>query len=164
MENLNITIGDHTDPYGEVEIIEFYNDGRPTTSRTMKNAVVKTGRQALAKALANQIGNSFEFYIARMLFGNGGTQNGIPRNITEDRTGLFGLTVASKGVISTIDPTITSLVTFTSVLGFNEANNTAINEMALQMANGDIYSMRTFADLNKTPQMQIVFNWKISFI
>ena len=39
-----------------------------------------------------------------------------------------------------------------------------LNEMALQMANGQLYSMTTFPDLNKTEDMQITFNWRLNFI
>jgi len=55
-------------------------------------------------------------------------------------------------------------VVFTSVLDYDEANGFQINEMALQMNNGDLYSMSTFADLNKTSSMQITWNWKLSFV
>ena len=66
-------------------------------------------------------------------------------------------------VISTIDPNTSSQVTFTSVIAFGDIVGVVINEMALQMSNGDLYSMTTSPDLNKTAEMQITFNWVISF-
>jgi hypothetical protein len=39
-----------------------------------------------------------------------------------------------------------------------------LNEMALQMANGDLYSMVSFPDLTKTSEMSIIWNWTLSFI
>jgi len=71
--------------------------------------------------------------------------------------------VASKPIVASIDPTITSQVTFTSVLSFDDANTT-LNEIALRMNNEDLYSMATFPDLNKTNSVQITFNWRISFV
>jgi hypothetical protein len=99
-----------------------------------------------------------------MLFGDGGTSGGTLKYVDTQRTGLFGITRASKPVISQIDPNIPSQVVFTSVLTFDDANGYALNEMALQMSNGDLYSMVTFADLNKTSSMQITFNWRLSFV
>ena len=155
---------ENTTSVGDVDIVITYSDGRPSEVREYRNTILLTGRNALARSLTFDIGDSYEFYIARMIFGNGGTQNGIPRFIDEGRNGLFGLTVASKGVISTVDKNHQTQAVFTSVISFSEANNTTINEMALQMANGDLYSMRTFPDLNKDSQMQLSFSWKLSFI
>jgi hypothetical protein len=99
-----------------------------------------------------------------MIFGDGGTAGGTLKVVDSARTALFGVTRASKPVISSVDPNILSQVVFTSVLSFDDANGYAINEMALQMSNGDLYSMVAFADLNKTSSMQITFNWRLSFI
>jgi hypothetical protein len=130
----------------------------------MKNTVLKAGRIALAKSLANDVGNTYDFYVARMLFGNGGTAGGVPKYVDEGRNGLFGLTVLSKPILSSIDPNQTTQVIFTSVIAFNEVNNVAINEMALQMNNGQLYSMRTFPDLTKTDHIQVTWNWKLNFV
>ena len=99
-----------------------------------------------------------------MLFGDGGTSGGTFKTVETQRNGLFGITRASKPVISTVDPSIQTQVVFTSVLTFDDANGFALNEMALQMANGDLYSMVTFADLNKTSNIQVTFNWRLSFV
>lgn len=137
---------------GEKEIIEF------------PNTVLTNGRQALAACLANEIGDQFDFYISRMLFGDGGTAGGATKYVNASRNGLFGVTRAAKPVIATIDPNISTQVIFTSVIPYDEANGYALNEMALKMANDDIYSMVTFADINKTSQMQITWNWRLSFV
>lgn len=137
---------------GEIETIEF------------PNTVLTTGRQALAAGLAHDIGDQFNFYITRMLFGDGGTSGGATKYVNASRSGLFGVTRASKPVIATVDPNITTQVIFTSVIPYDEANGFALNEMALKMANDDLYSMVTFPDLNKTSQMQITWNWRLSFV
>ena len=88
----------------------------------------------------------------------------IVKYVDSQRNGLFGITRASKSIIAQVDPNIPSQVVFTAVLSFDDANGYALNEMALQMSNGDLYSMVTFLDLNKTDQMQITWNWRISFV
>jgi len=128
------------------------------------NTVLRKGREALASSLSNEIGSTYDFYIARMLFGDGGTSGSVPKFVNTDRNGLFGITRSIKPIISTIDPNLKSQVVFTSVLDYDEANGFALNEMALQMNNGNLYSMATFADLSKTSAIQIVFNWRLSFI
>jgi hypothetical protein len=148
---------------GQIEAVIEYRDGRKEYRSTC-NTVLRNGREALASSLANEIGDSFDFYISKMLFGDGGTNSGVPKFVNSARNGLFGVTRSTKSIISTIDPAIPSQVIFTSILGYDDANGYSLNEMALQMNNGDLYSMATFADLNKTSTMQITWNWRYSFV
>lgn len=132
---------------------------------TINNAILRSGKSALASSLANEFGGPvYPFYISRMIFGDGGTIGGNTRTVGEERTSLFGTELASKQVISSIDPSITTQVIFTSILSFDEANGKTINEMALKMSNDSLYSMVTFPDLTKTNQIQITWNWRINFI
>lgn len=128
------------------------------------NTITTKGREALAATLTNDTGTNFNLYINRMLFGDGGYTMGNTKYVSSDRNGLFGVTQASKPVISSVDPNIPSQAVFTSVLAYSEANGVTLNEMALQLATGDLYSMVTFPDLTKTSSMQITFNWKLSFV
>lgn len=140
------------DRSGSQKIIEF------------PNTILRKGREAIAASLANEVEEVYNFYIHRMLFGDGGTSGGQTRFVNTSRNGLFGITRASKPVIASIDPNIPSQVIFTSVVTFSEANGYTLNEMALQMSSGDLYSMVTFPDLTKTEQLQLVFNWRISVV
>ena len=148
---------------GTVQRIIEYKDGTKEVFE-YKNTVLRNGREALARSLANDVSDIYEYYINRMLFGDGGTSGGTFKTVETQRNGLFGITRASKPVISTVDPSIQTQVVFTSVPTFDDANGFALNEMALQMANGDLYSMVTFADLNKTSNIQVTFNWRLSFV
>jgi hypothetical protein len=148
---------------GDVERIVEWKDGR-TERIEAHNTVLLTGRRALAKCLANAIGDGFNFYITRMLFGDGGTTEGIKKYVNANRNGLFGVIRLSKPVISTLDSVVPAQVIFTSIIRFDEAVGVTLNEMALQMATGDLYSMITFPDLNKTEDMQLTFNWRIQFV
>jgi hypothetical protein len=148
---------------GDVEIIVESKDGS-TVVYDVKNTVLLTGRRALAKSLANSIGSTYDFYITRMIFGDGGTMDGVKKFVNAGREGLFGVTRLSKPAIANLDSTIPAQAIFTSVIRFEDAVGVTLNEMALQMANGQLYSMTTFPDLSKTEDMQINFNWRINFI
>jgi len=156
-------ICDQIHPVGDIKRIVDWRDG----SRDVvdyHNTILLTGRRALTKSLANAIEDAYEFYISRMLFGDGGTQGGVKKFVDAGRNGLFGVTQVSKPVLANIDNSIPTQAIFTSVIKFDEAVGVTLNEMALQMANGELYSMTTFPDLNKTADMQITFNWRLNFI
>lgn len=148
---------------GTVERITEYRDGRNEIF-THENRVLLAGRRAMALCLSNQVGDVFSLYITRMLFGDGGTQNGVKKYVDYSRNGLFGVTRVSKPVIATMDANVPTQAIFTSTIKFDEAVGMVLNEMALQLSTGDLYSMTTFPDLNKTEEMQITFNWRISFL
>lgn len=140
-----------------------YKNGE-TKDFNFKNTVLSKGRQALASSLAKTFTGEYTYYISRMVFGNGGTSGGTKKYVNVNRNGLFGTEIASKPVISNVDNNMPNQVIFTSVLRFDEANGNSLNEMALKMSSGDLYSMVTFPDLNKTSEMQITFNWRLSFV
>lgn len=148
---------------GDVEIITEWRGGK-SEILDIPNTILLSGRRALAKTLANSIGDSFEFYVTRMIFGDGGTFGGVKKYVNSNREGLFGVTKISKPALANIDNSVPAQVIFTSVIKFEEAVGLTLNEMALQMANGELYSMTTFPDLNKTEDMQITFNWRLNFI
>ena len=148
---------------GDLEIIIDWIDNKREIL-DYPNTILKKGRQALAKTLAGQIGDEFDFYITRMLFGDGGTVDGVKKYIDASRNGLFGTTRLSKPVISNINSSVPEQVILTTIVRFDELVGVTINEMATQMANGDLYSMITFPDLTKTANMQLTFNWRYNFI
>ena len=148
---------------GEVQVLIEFLDGS-NDKIEFRNTILQTGREALAMSLANKVGNDFDFFINRMLFGDGGTTGGAPRVVSPERNGLFGTTRISKPVVANIDANNGSQVIFTSVVTFDEGNGFTLNEMALQLHTGDLYSMATFPGITKTAQMQITWNWRLSFI
>jgi len=148
---------------GDIEIIKEWKSGDKEIV-DVRNTILLTGRRAHALALANAIGDSFQFYVTKMIFGDGGTDAGVKKFVNSNRNGLFGITRVSKPVLANMDDSVPAQVILTSVIRFDEAVGMTLNEMALQMATGDLYSMTTFPDLNKTSDMQITFNWRLSFI
>ena len=148
---------------GQISLSILYDDGT-VVDHSFKNTILVSGREALAAGLANSIGNSFDFYVSRMIFGDGGTSGGTPKLVNANRNGLFGTTRVSKPVFATIDPEVPSQVIFTSVIPGSEGNGYTYNEMALRLNNGDLYSMATFPDLNTTSAMQWSWTWRLTFI
>jgi len=148
---------------GDVEIIKEWKSGKKEAV-DIRNTILINGRRALALGLANAVGDGFKFYITRMLFGDGGTSSGEKKFVNANRDGLFGVVQISKPVLANIDNSIPTQVILTSVIAYDEAIGVTLNEMALQMANSELYSMTTFPDLNKTEDMQITFNWRLNFI
>lgn len=149
---------------GEISaVIEFVD--KKIENIEFRNTILRKGRMALASSLANEFGSDYDFFISRMVFGDGGTiGTGVPKQVNTERNGLFGSARVSKPVIANIDPNNPTQVIFTSVVKFEEANGFTLNEMALQMRTGDLYSMATFPGITKTNQMQITWSWRISFI
>lgn len=150
-------------PKGEVDFTIDYKNGK-TEHLHRKNVVVRTGRVAIANGIANFVNDPFDFYVDQMLFGTDGTSGGVPKFVEETRNGLFGPVLLSKNVIASIDDAAPTTVIFTSVIAFDEVVGSVLSEMALQLATDDLYSMVTFPDLTKTGDMQITFNWRVSFL
>lgn len=148
---------------GKVKLTCEWLDGR-VEETWINNTVLKTGRRAVAKGLTNNIGDGFQYYINRMVFGDGGTVDGVKKYVDAARNGLFGVTRLSKPIVAAIDSTVPELAVFTSVIKFTDIVGVTINEMALQMANGELYSMLTFADFTKTEEQQLTLNWYLSFV
>jgi len=153
---------------GAGDITIFHKDGKkdfiPIREVPFKNAVVNGGRAAQVRGLANQFGGVYDEWVYQMAFGSGGAVGGVPRVVEAGRTGLWGPVVATKSVISTINPSILTQVTFTSVLLFDDAVGSVINEMGLILKNGTYYSITTFGDLSKSSGQQWVINWRINFL
>jgi hypothetical protein len=152
---------------GVVELKIQYQNGKEET-RIIKNTVLRGGKMALVQILTKYTDNTLDYYIANMVFGQGGVDGGTVRYVPADRTGLYNQIPPSSGsvkpVIATINPDNPTQAVFTSVLTYDDCNGFAVNEMALVMANGTYYSMVTFGDLVKTNLMQITFNWRLSMV
>jgi hypothetical protein len=150
---------------GDVQMVIDYVCGRRETIE-FPNTILNKGRNALAAAVSNTITGTYSLYVNRMIFGDAGTDgSNNTKRVDASRNGLFcGTPVASKPVIAVVDPSIQSQCVFTSILTVDDANGFQLSEMALQLATGDLYSMVTFPNLTKTSDMQITWNWRLSFI
>lgn len=134
------------------------NSSRVTTK--FKNEVLKTGRSAMAKVLTGEASID-DVQISKMIFGESGAVDGVPKYVQAERTGLFGAIRATKGVTATTDASIPGYCQFIAVLRKEDAVDVTINEMALVMANDDLFSMATFAGTTKTANMQLTYMWEV---
>jgi hypothetical protein len=157
-------IEDHITCKGTVTMTVQNLEGNVVRKEVFPNAVLRTGREAIAAALANKYGPSFENYVSNMIFGDGGQDGEQLKYVNASRTGLFGVTRASKNVVSVIDSVNKFQVTYNAILSYEDANGYTLNEMALQLENGDLFSMATFGGIDKTSSMQITWQWAISFL
>lgn len=162
MEDLKLKQSDDITSNGKISIKVENKDGTSALV-VVKNKVLLTGRSAIASSLANMYNGEFPFYITRVLFGNSGTLGGNPKFVEDNREGLFGVTTLNKPVIASIDDDLPQQVIFTTTVTFDELVGDVINEMALEMANEEIFSMATFGDISKTDSMQLIFNWRLNF-
>lgn len=148
---------------GDVDVTIDHSDGRQDKF-TVQNAILVNAKNSHANALCNDIGQTFQYYISNMIFGTNGTLSGAPKSVDANRTGLFGSTLVNKAVMSTVNPQMLNQAIFTAVIGFDEGNGNIINEMALVMKNGDLYSMVTLGGISKDSTIQITFNWRLTFV
>lgn len=125
--------------------------------KVFPNTILLGASTSLASMLANK--EEEKLYISHMLFGDGGNK----KEVSRERTSLFGITRLKKPVIVQIDVDFPTVVMFTVTIEKVDANGYILNEMALQLNNGVLYSMSTFADLEKTEDMEIDWTWGLDF-
>lgn len=137
-----------------------YKDGRVEVIK-FNNTIVAGGKQYLANCLLE---DAPKLHVKHMLFGDGGTMNGEPKLISPAQEKLFGVTRVKKEVIAQVDPEMSTQLIFSIIIGEDEGNDFPLNEMALELSDGTISNLATFADLNKTDQMEIAWSWFICFV
>lgn len=124
------------------------------------NIILNSGKGFLAKCLLD----GSKPHITHMLFGDGGSADGQPKEISPTQDKLYGVTRIKKAVIAQIDPEMPTQIIFSVVVGEDEGNEFPLNEMALELSDGTLFNLSTFADLNKTDQMEIAWSWFVCFV
>lgn len=148
-------------PKGYIKASIKYKDGKIKTL-LFNNQVLNTGKIFLAKCLLEE--HKGVSHIANMLFGEGGTTNGVPKEVSPSSQGLHGVTRVKKAVVAQVNPEVPPETIFTVIIKEEEGNDYVINEMGLELSDGSLFSLATFADLNKTDQMEITWSWSIAFM
>src|SRR5581483_4525077 len=133
---------------GEYKVLQF------------PNHVLNGGKEFLAKCLLE---GSPKLNIAFMLFGDGGTTNGNPKDVLLTQDKLNGVVRVKKPVVAQIDPESPTQVIFSTVVKEDEGNGFALNEMGLELSDGTLYSLSTFPDFNKTDQMEVDWSWVVYY-
>jgi hypothetical protein len=154
MTLISIPTGDRVQIQGLIKRTIKYKDGRIEKDQFW-NMILKTGKNTMASLLTNQEENLF---VTNMLFGDGGKD----KEVTPDQTSLFGITRVNKKVVAqVVDETWAS---FTATIGFEEANDYTLNEMALMLNNERLYSMAIFPGFTKNEQIEITWEWVLMFV
>jgi hypothetical protein len=125
------------------------------------NSVLTGGKTYLARCLLEE---PTKLHVAHMLFGDGGTTNGNPKEVSPFQDKLFGVTRIKKPVIAQVDHEMPTQVIFSVIVTDNEGNDFPLNEMGLELSDGTLFNLSTFADLNKTDQMEIAWSWFVCFV
>jgi hypothetical protein len=148
-------------PKGFIRVKIKFKDTGETKVMEFHNMVLNSGKEFLAKCLLE----GSKPIIANILFGDGGTEdNGQPKEVSPNRDKLHGITRVKKSVIAQIDPDTPTQVIFSMVIDENEGNEYPLNEMGLELSDGTLFSLSTFANLNKNDQMEISYWWFVSFV
>ena len=149
-------------PKGYIDIIVENMESGKIIHRERQNTVLLTGRSALARGLANEFTGTFEFYVNSMVFGTSGEDANVPRKVDPGRESLYSSSEAAEvSVTKDWSADYPDRSTFTGKLLTTHAVGLTLNEAALKLANGDLFSMVTFGGLSKTNQLQFTLNWTI---
>jgi hypothetical protein len=143
-------------PKGFIEARIKYKNTNTVKTIKFNNQVLNGGKRFLAKCLLE---DSTSIHVAYMLFGDGGTINRQPKEILPSQDKLSGVIRVKKPVIAQLDSDILAQVIFSVMIDDNEGNEFPLNEMGLELSDGTLFSLSTFADLNKTDQMEISWSW-----
>lgn len=135
---------------GSVESFEF------------PNTVLNSAKARMADFLINE--NPKPIHITNILFGDGGFEGDQRKEVNPTQTSLFGIVRASKKVVRQVDPEIPTQLIFSVTLEHEDANGHTLNEMALQMNDGELFSISTIQNLTKTDQMALDWLWVVNFI
>lgn len=147
-------------PKGFIEARIKYRNTNEIKILKFNNQTLNSGKEFLCNCLLEKS----PLFISNMLFGDGGTDKGEPKEIQAFQENLNGVVRIKKQVIAQIDPEVSTQAVFTIIIGENECNGITLNEMALELSNEKLFSLSTFADLNKTDDMEITWSWFVCFV
>ena len=131
-------------------------------SFAFSNTILNSAKARMASFLIHE--NPKPMYITNMLFGDGAFEAGQNKEVNVAQTSLFGIVRANKEVVRQVDPEIPTQLIFSVTLEHEDANGFTLNEMALQMNDGELFSISTFQNLTKTDQMALDWIWIVNFI
>ena len=148
-------------PKGFIKAKIKYKDTNKVEILRFNNQVLNRGKEFLAKCLLE---DSAKLHISYILFGDGGTTNGQPKEVSPSQDKMNGITRVKKQVVAQIHPETPTQVIFSANVCDYEGNDFPLNEMGLVLSDGTLFSLSTFADLNKTDQMEISWSWFVVLV
>ena len=147
-------------PKGYIEAKIKHKDTGLIENLRFDNQVLNAGKELLINALLEPS----KARIVNILFGDGGTENGEPKEVSPTQDKLNGVVRMRKSVIAQIDPETPTQAIFTVVINEDEGNDFVLNEMGLELSDENLFSLSTFSNLNKTDQMEISWSWFVCLI
>jgi len=126
------------------------------------NTVLNCAKVRMADFLINE--SPKPIHITHVLFGDGAFEAGEKKEPSPTRTSLFGIVRANKKVVRQVDPEIPTQLIFSITLENEDANGHVLNEMALQMNDGELFSISTFPNLTKTDDFAVDWLWIVNFV
>ena len=148
---------------GSIEIIVKNIKTNKIETRYKNNTVLLSGKANMAKCLASEVNDPFDFYINSMEFGTGGLDGGTPKTVNSDLNSLYTSAGVEVLVGRSWSNSLPQEASFTGTLNSETANGIDLSEAALKMADGTYFSLATFPALSKTSDLQITLNWTIIF-
>lgn len=125
------------------------------------NKVLNSGKELLAASLLEGVDRP---YVTHIVFGDGGTDKGVPKEVQPSQEGLNGVVRIKKEVVAQINPEMPTQAIFSVVVGQEDGNGFTLNEMGLELSNGKLYSLATFANLDKKDDMEIEWSWYCYYV
>jgi hypothetical protein len=121
----------------------------------MKSLGTDDYRKFVANLLANEV--------IEVVWGDGGTERGVPREVTPNQKNLFGIIRLTKKILPKISKDDPGTVIFDLLVNSDEANGFVLNEFGLKAKNGDFWRIGTFNDVKKEEDLEISFTIQLKF-
>jgi len=152
---------DYIETIGQINLIIKQND--QINHLHYKNQLLNSGRRFLLSHLMPRP-SSTPIFLKNILFGDGGTVDGKVRQVVPEMEQLFGVTRMKKEAVVQVNPEISTQLLLTVVVSESEGNDFTLNEMALELSDGTLFSLATFPDFNKTDKMELTWLWSIFMV
>lgn len=161
--NKNIEIGsEFLKPRGEVTIWE--NEKKDSNILVKdSNLIVKN----YFNIIANCLKGDQTYKISKLKIGDGGIIDNVLQTPSFNDTDLYN-TVFEKTSVDNImiENIIDTYISFNFIVGNSEANGTGaqiINEIGLLSENGLMFARKTFSEIVKTSEKELIVEWKLKF-
>jgi hypothetical protein len=154
-------VKDYIKTIGQISLI--IKQGGQKSQFSFQNQLLNGGRRFLISNLL-QRPSSTSIFLKNMLFGDGGAVNDDVKPVVPEMEQMFGVTRMKKEAVVQINPEIPTQLLLTVIVPENEGNDFALNEMALELSDGTLFSLATFPSFNKTDQMELTWLWSVFFV
>ena len=144
--------------------ISTIEDGEEVLQHHDKNTIVKNSFNIMSSLLVNANTNK---KIDTIKIGDGGIISSVIQTPSVNDTSLYNEIYEQAGTTSvTIESILEKSITFRFLIAKTDGNGTGVaiyNEAGLASTDGTLYARKTFTEIIKTPEKEILIEWKIIF-